>query len=396
MKILALTHRLPYAPNRGDRIRSYHVLRHLRRDHDVEVASLVHDPEEQSHAHDLEPLGITTHVAPVPGLRRLVRAATGLISGTPLTHCLLDSPAMLPLLRDIVAVRRPDIVLAFCSSMARFALEPPLAGIPLVHDMMDVDSAKWAALSRTASRPKRWIYAREHRTLSAFERIAARAACATIVVNERERVLLRGLASDAQIEVVENGVDLERFQPLTVPADAPIAVFCGVMNYAPNEEAAIWISQRVWPLVMARRPDARLMLVGASPSASVSALASETITVTGTVPDTRPYLWEAAVGVAPLLTARGIQNKVLEAVAAGLPVVVTPQVGEGLPPEVASASCIAATPEAFAEAILGLFARTASERRAIAHRAELGSVQWRARLDPLAAIVDRAANNPRR
>jgi glycosyltransferase involved in cell wall biosynthesis len=132
------------------------------------------------------------------------------------------------------------------------------------------------------------------------------------------------------------------------------------------------------------------MLVGAAPTPSVRALANASITVTGAVPDTRPYLWDAAVGLAPLLTARGIQNKVLEAVAAGLPVVVTPAVGEGLPPEISPAAQVAATPEAFAAAVVELFARTPDERRAQAARAQLQSLNWASRLAPLTGILERA------
>lgn len=390
MRILALTHRLPYAPNRGDRIRSYHVLRHLQPDHAIELVSLVHDREEASHVGEVERLGIMTHVAPVSRASGALRAVRGLTNGTSLTHCLLDSSAMTSTLRAIAAARRPDLVLAFCSSMARFALEPPLAGIPLVHDMMDVDSAKWEGLAARAWPPRSWVYAREHRTLSRFERVAADAAAATLVVNARERVLLERLAPQASIEVVENGVDLERFRPPDPPADAPVAVFCGVMNYQPNEAAAVWIARTVWPLVIARRPDARLMLVGASPTPAVRALAGASVTVTGSVPDTRPFLWNAAVGLAPLLTARGVQNKVLEAVAAGLPVVVTPAVAEGLPLEMSTAAHVAASPQAFADGLLELLARTPAERRAMANRADLATLTWPARLAGLSAILERA------
>ncbi len=390
MRILALTHRLPYAPNRGDRIRAYHVLGHLQRDHEIELVSLTHDREEASLAGELEERGIRTHVAPVSRVQGLARVAHGLMTDTSLTHCLLHSPIVAPTLKTIVATRPPDVVLAFCSSMARFAMEPPLAGTPFVHDMMDVDSAKWESLAGSAPALKRWVYAREHRTLSRFERLAAGAAVTTLVVNERERVLLDRLAPDAAVRVIENGVDLEQFRPADAPSDAPVAVFCGVMNYQPNEAAAVWIARTVWPLVIAKRPDARLMLVGASPTPSVRGLASATVTVTGSVPDTRPYLWSAAMGLAPLQTARGIQNKVLEAVAAGLPVVITPAVAEGLPPEVSPAARVAASPEAFAGAMLDLMARTPAERRAIAGRATLASLAWPARLAGLSAIVEAA------
>jgi len=396
MKILALTHRLPYTPNRGDRIRAYHLIGQLQREHSIELVSLTHSREEASHAHELEERGIRTHTAPIARARGLVRAARGMMTGTSLTHCLLDSPIVTPILQDIVSTRRPDVVLAFCSSMARFALAPPLTGIPLVHDMMDVDSAKGESLAASTPPPKSWIYAREYRTLSRFERVAAAAAVTTLVVNERERVLLHRLAPDAAVRVLENGVDLEQFQPADAPAGTPVAVFCGVMNYQPNESAAVWVARTVWPLVIAKRPDARLMIVGASPTASVRALASPTVTVTGSVPDTRPYLWGAALGLAPLRTARGIQNKVLEAVAAGLPVIVTPAVAEGLPPEVSPAARVAASPEAFADAMLDLFARSPAERRAIAGRATLASLAWPARLAGLSEIIEATARSARR
>jgi polysaccharide biosynthesis protein PslH len=395
MRILALTHRLPYAPNRGDRIRAYHLIEHLRREHEVELVSLVHDDEEASHVDELRQRGLATHAAPVSRVRGAMRAARGMLNGTPLTHCLLDSPVVASAVHEIAAARPPDVVLAFCSSMARFALERPLTDVPLVHDMMDVDSAKWDALASTAAPPKRWIYAREHRTLSRFERVAAAHAVTTLVVNERERVLLHRLAPDAPVEVIENGVDLARFRATAAPADAPVAVFCGVMNYQPNEAAAIWIARTVWPLVVSKRPDARLMLVGASPTPAVRALATSSVTVTGSVPDTRPFLWEAAVGLAPLQTARGIQNKVLEAVAAGLPAIVTPAVAEGLPPEVSPAARIAESPQAFADAMLELFSRPAAERRAIAERATLDALVWDARLSPLSAILANAARRRR-
>lgn len=388
MRILALTHRLPYAPNRGDRIRAYHVLEELQRHHDIELVALTHDREEASHAGELNARGIRTHVAPVSRLTGLTRAAIGLVRDMSFTHCLLHSAAVVPALREIVAARRPDLVLPFCSSMARYAMEPPLAGIPFVHDMIDVDSEKWAALAATAPPPKRWVYAREHRTLSRFERRATNAAVATLVVNERERVLLQRLAPGAAIHVFENGVDLDRFRAERGPADAPVAVFCGVMNYQPNEAAAVWMARTVWPIVAARRPDARLLIVGASPTPAVRSLASATVTVTGSVPDTRPFLWDAAVGLAPLQTARGIQNKVLEAVAAGLPVVVTPAVAEGLPPEVTPAAQVAATPEAFADALLALFALPAHERRAMAERASLTALAWPARLAGLSTVIE--------
>jgi sugar transferase (PEP-CTERM/EpsH1 system associated) len=301
---------------------------------------------------------------------------------------------MVPALTSLVERRRPDVLLTFCSSMARFAVEPPLAQIPCVLDMIDADSAKWRALADTTTFvPLRWIYRREARQLGGFEAVAMRRAFTTLVVNEKERSALQVLAPETSIRVIENGVDLDAFVPEVGPQESASVVFCGVMNYAPNVHGAVWLAREVWPIVRGARPDAKLLLIGASPSPEVTALANKErdVVVTGTVDDVRPYLWDAAVATAPLHVARGVQNKVLEAVAAGLPCVVTPQVAEGLPEEVSLACRTGANPEAFAAQVLDLLARSAAARRAIAASANLESVRWTRRLQPLMPLLEAAA-----
>lgn len=397
MRILYLTHRLPYAPNRGDRIRAYHTLRVLRDRADIDLISLAHDDQEMAHQSEMSGLAKTVRVARVRRRRARVHAVLALTSARPLTHVLLDAPDVADHIRQVVSEHPPDLVLAYCSGMARFALEPPLDRFPLVLDLVDVDSAKWRALSAAQHplNPKRLIYAREAHLLEGFERRAAGLAFATLVVNERERATLAAIAPDARIEVVANGVDTIALQPTGPPTAEPVAVFCGVMNYEPNERAARWLIQSVWPLVLARRRDARLSLVGADPTRRLVDLAARhpSVRLTGTVPDVRPYLWQAAVAVAPIFIARGMQNKVIEAVAAGLPVVATPQVTSGLPPQVAPACVEASDASAFAGAILSLFDLTAEARRHMAGRAEVSTLSWQRCLDPLAALLHDATTH---
>ena len=165
------------------------------------------------------------------------------------------------------------------------------------------------------------------------------------------------------------------------------------MNYSPNIDGVLWFARDVWPLVRARRPDARFFIVGSDPVASVRRLGGldSGIEVTDTVPDVRRYLWNAAVSVAPLKTARGIQNKVLEAVACGLPTVATSQVLEGLPDQVRSACRSADLPGDFAEQTLALLAMSGSARRAIAESADLSGLSWQSQLAPLYDILANAA-----
>jgi sugar transferase (PEP-CTERM/EpsH1 system associated) len=389
MRILYLTHRLPYAPNRGDRIRAYYMLRHLAVNHRVDLVSFVHDAAEESHAGSLADLCESATTARISTRRKVVRGAAALLHQGTLTHALLDAPGFRRRLRDVVTRNVPDLVIAYCSGMARFALEAPLDRVPFVLDMVDVDSQKWAQLALAGRTPKHWIYRREAALLSAFEREAARAACATLVVNERERQTLARIGVSSRVEVVPNGVDLAGLRPETMPVEEPRVVFCGVMNYEPNESGALWLMQKVWPIVRHARPEATLAIVGANPTERLRKAGREdtSIEVTGSVPDVRPFLWKSAVSVAPLFVARGLQNKVLEATAAGLPSIVTSPVFEGLPPEVVPACGRADSPETFAASVIRLLALNAKERRTMADAADLERLDWPHQLAPLDQIL---------
>jgi sugar transferase (PEP-CTERM/EpsH1 system associated) len=390
LRVLFLTHRLPYAPNRGDRLRAYHILRALAGEAETDVVSLVHDDEEAAQVGAMQSFTASVQVARVPRLQNLARGLLRLPTRRPLTHALLDSPEMAPAIARVMQKHPPDVVLAFCSSMVRFAMAPPLLHVPCVLDMVDVDSAKWSSLAASSHMPKRLIYAREARCLSRFEVDAMRHARATLIVNERERQMLQALDATARIMVMENGVDLDMFLPQAPPAPSQTVVFCGVMNYTPNEEGAMWMAREVWPLVKQQQPAASLMLVGASPTASVRALAQmdPSVTVTGTVPDVRPFLWSAAVAAAPLQTARGVQNKVLEALAAGVPVVATPQVAEGLPLGTRIGVNVAGDADTFAASIVELLRRAPAARRSMAFDANLRELTWRERLKNLVPLLE--------
>lgn len=398
LKVLFLTHRLPYAPNRGDRVRAFFLLRTLSRMAEVDVISLVHDDDEASHVEDLRSVARTVVPVRVSKMSGLMRSLLALPTTVPLTHTMLDAPGLQAVLEESVRSRPPDVVLAYCSGMARLALHPPLAGLPFVLDMVDVDSAKWDAIARVSRLPMRWIYAREARVLRTFEAVATRAAAATTVVTTRERETLLGIAPGSRIDVVQNGVDVEALRPIGPPSRKPDVVFCGVMNYAPNEQAALLLARDVWPLVRQRCPDATLTLVGSSPTRTVQRLADPAlgITVTGAVPDVRPFLWAAALAAAPIRTARGIQNKVLEAVASGLPAVVTPNIMASLPETIARACVSADSPHAIADAIVDLLRRTPGERRALAERADISDLGWDRQLRRFPELVRSAAGSGQR
>jgi sugar transferase (PEP-CTERM/EpsH1 system associated) len=393
VRVLFLTHRLPYAPNKGDRLRAFHMLRAMRAEAEVDVVSLVHDREEASHVPDLRDLAASVTTLPVSRWHGIVRSAHALLTSQPLTHALLDSPGAAHALSALVARHPPDVVLAFCSSMARFGLEAPLAGFPLVVDLVDVDSSKWLALSASAGWPLSAVYKREATYLSRFESSLVRSAEAITVVNDREREALLSVAPSADPVVLQNGVDVEYFASPHTPSERQTVVFSGVMDYAPNAEGAVWLAEHVWPLVRKRHPEASLEIVGASPRRDVKNLTLHhpDVTVTGTVPSVREYLWNAAVAVAPLQIARGVQNKVIEAVAAGVPCVITSAVAEGVPAEILPACHVQDSVAAFANTIIELLDRSPNERRAIASRGDVSTLEWATRMSPLLPLLRRAA-----
>jgi sugar transferase (PEP-CTERM/EpsH1 system associated) len=395
MRVLYLTHRLPYAPNRGDRIRAFHMLEAMARFADVSLFSFVHDDEEQAQAGTV-PFAESVTVSRVHRVRNLIRSALALPGSTPLTHAMLDAHDVNQKLCGLVRQRPPDVVVAYCSGMARLALEPPLNGLPFVLDMVDVDSAKWQRLGASHSNPRGWIYRREASVLRDFEVQAATRARATLLVNERERDLLHEIAPTAQLAVIPNGIDADRLHPPNGAGPSASVVFCGVLDYAPNEAGVLWFARDVWPRVRMARPDARFVIVGSRPTHAIRSLASSTanIDVTGSVPEVQPYLWRAAVSVAPLHMAQGVQNKVLEALAAGLPVVTTSVVAAGLPSSVLPGCDIADDAATFAEAVTGALAASPEARRQRAASARVGELRWSRRLADLEPLIQAAGGRP--
>ena len=397
MKILFLTQRLPFAPNRGDRTRAYFLNRELSRFAEVSLFSLIHDREEQDAVGSVPFVTRVSTAMVTPVRNRLKGAAQLVFSDRPLTHALLDAPDARSKLRQLFDDSKPDVVIALCSSMAKFALELPLSSRPLIVDFIDADSGKWRQLGEQTPGPLGWIYAREARALGAFEATVCERAFATFVVNERERDTLKIAAPHADVGVVEVGVELDDFRPPGLPVESASVVFCGVMDYGPNDEGVRWFLEAIWPIVRRARPDARFTVAGRSPSKSLLAAADadSSVTVTGAVPSVQPYLWQSALSVAPLRRARGVQTKVLEAVAAGLPVVATDAVMSGLPREV-KVSCVKEDdPGRFAQAVIGLLALTAADRRAQAERAQLSALSWQNRLAGIEQIVRSAAAHRR-
>ena len=329
--LLYLVHRLPYPPNKGDKVRSWHLLKHLSSRHRIHLATFVDDPHDWQHVPFLEQHCASVKAVALHPRRARLASLRGLLGGEALSLPYYRSGELSDWIAALAQRERIGGTVVFSSTMAQYAQR--LADKPMLVDFVDVDSAKWSDYAPAHAWPMSWLYAREGRLLLDFERrVAAQARCSFFVTDKevalfRERAGLPALNGSAErIEALGNGVDAEFFSPdarraSPFPAGQLPLVFTGAMDYWPNIDAVQWFVADMLPRLRERFPTLHFHIVGRSPAPAVQALAGEHVSVSGTVPDVRPYIEHAAAIVAPLRLARGIQNKVLEAMAMARPVV---------------------------------------------------------------------------
>lgn len=339
-ELLFLSHRIPFPPDKGDKIRSWNLLKGLAREHTVHLGTFVDDARDWQYLADVQALCCETCIRPLDPRRARLRSARAFLEGTALSLEYYRDGVLRHWVQDIIARRPIDRVYVYSSSVAQYAL---LGGAPRpivrVHDPCDVDSDKWRQYASSRGGIMRWIYAREARTLAAAEREYTARFDATLVVSPTEAEVLAQIAPlhRARIHVVTNGVDTEYFDPALefaspYPKGSNVVVFTGAMDYFANVDGVGWFADDVFPVIRRAVPQAVFAIVGSNPAAQVRALGGrEGVLVTGRVPDIRPYLQHARVVVAPLRIARGVQNKVLEAMAMARPVVATSNALQGLP-----------------------------------------------------------------
>lgn len=355
--LLFLAHRIPYPPNKGDKIRSFHLLRHLGTRYAIHLGAFVDDPADWQYEAALKPYCASIKLLELhPGRARLA-SLVGLLRGEALTLPYYRNRALQQWAHGLAASGQVRHGLAFSSAMAQFM---PTGLERRVLDMVDVDSDKWMQYAPTRRWPMSSLYAREGRKLAEWETTVAREFDATLLVSQSEAALLQSRAPliKHKISAFENGVDADYFSP-DRDYPAPYApgtqniVFTGAMDYWPNIDAVSWFAGQIFPLVRAAVPDARFAIVGSRPAEAVQALARlPGVTVTGSVPDVRPYLAHAACAVAPLRIARGVQNKVLEAMSMARPAIVSPQAAEGLRAEAGRDYVVAQGEADFARAVV--------------------------------------------
>ncbi|MEW6118608.1 MAG: TIGR03087 family PEP-CTERM/XrtA system glycosyltransferase [Pseudomonadota bacterium] len=389
--LLFLAHRIPYPPNKGDKIRSFHLLRHLAERHDVHLGAFVDDPDDWQYADALKPYCASFQLVPLRPRRARLFSLAGLLTGEPLTLPYYRSGALKDWAAGLARDGTVSLGLAFSSAMAQFM---PASLSRRVLDMVDVDSDKWSQYAPTQRWPLSWVYAREGRKLAAWEARVAEDFDATLLVSMDEAALLqrRAQRARARISAFENGVDADYFSPERAypdpyPAGVRGIAFTGAMDYWPNVDAVTWFAERIFPAVRDTVPEAQFFIVGSRPTGSVTQLARQPgVVVTGSVPDVRPYLAHAACAVAPLRIARGVQNKVLEAMAMACPVVASSQAAEGIRAEPGRDFWLAPDEAGFAQTVIARL--RADGRNPPARAAILARYDWArnlAALDPLFA-----------
>lgn len=354
MNILYLSQRVPHPPNKGDKIRAHHMARRLAERHAVHVACLLDEPgdEEDASAAEAWAASVTRR------LRRpaesALRGAAAAVRGAPLTSGYFRSRELSRAVQGIRARERIDAVLCYCSGMAPYALAGPE---PKVLDLVDVDSEKWKEYARRAALPRKAVYELEHRLLRRYERRLVREFDRSILISAEERDVLAAFADVSRVAVVSNGVEAEWLARREPRSREPRLVFVGALDYFANVDGIRHFAREVFPLLRGRVPGAVLRVVGRRPGPEVRRLGEiPGVEVVGEVADMRPEVWGAAVAVVPLRIAPGIQNKVLEAMAAGTPVVATRAALRSLSGTPGEHYLAADSPGELVEAVAGLIA----------------------------------------
>lgn len=395
--ILFLTHRVPFPPDRGDKIRSFNILQKLCACAPVHLATFADDEDDMAHGKTLRPILASLHIERRRA-SRAVGAAKAILTGKPMSLTMFASAALREFVDRTLEEKEIDSVVVFSGQMAQFVPDLP-PDIRFIMDFVDMDSAKFAEYGQSTAFPMNLVHKREAKTLSRFESRVAGRADAALFVSETEAELFRATSGARNVVAVENGIDFDSFDPgadiptAEIEGKGPLIVFTGQMDYRPNIEAVSSFALEALPIVRTAIPEARFAIVGRHPSIEVRKLARhDGVIVTGSVPDIRSWLAAADVVVAPLRMARGIQNKVLEAMAMGRPVVASRPAFEGIDAVHERDLLVADGPIAEADAVLRLLddpygaeamGRAARDRM-------LDRYNWNATLAPLGRLLGRA------
>jgi polysaccharide biosynthesis protein PslH len=388
VKVLFVCHRFPYPPVRGGKIRPFNMIRWLSRSHEVTVASIARSPAEFEKGKGIARYCYRYLGGVIPPWRAWLQALLGVVSSRPSSLGYFYVPQLYRDVQLLLNRESFDLIWVHCSSAAQYVLNHTRCY--RVMDFGDMDSEKWYQYARQRFFPLSVIYWLEGFKLRRYERRLAPLFNECTVIAPRERKVLESYGLGIPITVIPNGVDLDFFRNNETQYDARSLIFLGRMDYYPNIDGVTYFCREILPLVRKEVPEATFTIVGSNPVARIKDLARlPGVTVTGEVPDVRPYVRKAAVSVVPLRVASGIQNKVLESMAMRIPVVATPRAAEGVDAVAGEHLLVEDLPEAFAARVVAVMKdQGLRQRLAVAGRRRIEERHsWQACLEILDRIL---------
>jgi sugar transferase (PEP-CTERM/EpsH1 system associated) len=400
-ELLFLVHRVPYPPNKGDKIRSFNILKFLANRYRVHLGAFVDDPLDWHNVDSLRQICVDTCLVALSPLWAKWHSLNGFMRRQPLTLSYYRNAELQDWVDSTFDRREVDKVLVYSSAMAQYVVRHLDENLCSVIDFVDVDSEKWRQYSERKAWPMSWVYRREHEYLLQYERKLASKFTKSVFVSKAESALFQSLVPEvaARVTHISNGVDAEYFSPnRSYPnpyaRDEKVLVFTGAMDYWANVDAVVWFACDIFPKVLASIPASHFYIVGANPVAAVRDLAGRPgIHVTGRVSDVRPYVRHACAAVVPLRIARGLQNKVLEAMAMAKPVIATSHAIAGieLPPSLQG--LVADKPNELAEKAIELLSTDGhASLRIITRRHVLRHHNWNQQLERFELLLQAADN----
>lgn len=351
MRILYLVHRIPYPPDKGDKIRSFRWLEALSREHEIDLVTFCDDPADMAHEGVLREMCATVQIFPLNPKAKRVASVLRLPNGRPMSLTYFDHRGAREAVKALCLERSPDVALCFSAPMAEYVRG---TGLPTVMDMVDVDSAKFDAYGESAAPVMRQLYGLEGRRLARYEELLVEELDAVVLCTDQECDSLRE-RSRGRIESITNGAAPPADDVIPERRDSKDIVFIGAMDYLANVDAVEFAARDIMPLILEREPTARFRIVGRDPAPAVRALDRLAgVEVAGAQPDLVPFLESSAVSLLSFRIARGIQNKALEAMGWRIPVVTAAKIATSMGADPGRHLLTAATPEEYAEAVCTL------------------------------------------
>lgn len=387
--VLYITHRVPFPPDKGDRIRNWHVLRQVVRRGTVWLACLADEAVPQETIAELNRVCGRVAIVPVTSGRWL-RAGWSALTGASISEGAFWERDLMRVIRGWSRETRFDAAVISASSLAPYLRMTELADVPKIVDLVDVDSQKWSDFADAARGPRKWLYRFESHRIRKLECGLPKWTKAVAMVSRAEAALFDSFAGVGAATVAANGVDQDYFSPMPSRETGLNCAFVGAMDYLPNVDATVWFARDIWPAIHAKFPSAEFRIIGRKPSPEVKRLTEVPgVNLIGQVPDVRPHVADATVVVAPMRLGRGIQNKVLEAMAMGKPVISAPPALAALKAVPGTHLLSASTPDEWVKQVSELFAdpTRCNELGAAARRFVEEHHHWETCLEPLMVKV---------